>query len=144
MQAMFWWGQGVHTRVQGLPLSQTLCTRLSALRKFPQRGQHPLPQVNKLTNLLLAFSQVDEAQRHLKVKWDSFRVCEVPACPHPNTFWFPENGPIFMDTLKNACFLTTIPKFKLCSDCGALVDHTPVPPNLEPRYPYNSEPSLRS
>jgi hypothetical protein len=104
-------------------------THYSSLRKFPGAGQHPLPQVTKLTALLVAFTRCDEARRELLAKFGSLLVQEIPHCRHANSFWFPECGPVLMDTMKPKVILHNIPSLQLCSDCGCCMTtsapHTP-------------------
>lgn len=102
------------------------CTLYSSLRKFPSVGRHPLPQVNKITALLAAFARCDEASRELVTKVHSLFAREVPHCLHSNTFWFPECGPVFMDTMKPRVILCNIPSFHLCSDCGLCLAWQPA------------------
>jgi hypothetical protein len=93
-------------------------TLFSSLRKFPGAGQHPLPQVTKLTALLVAYARSDEAQRELRARFYALFSVEVPYCQHTNTFWFPESGKVLMDTMRPKVTLHRIPEFHLCSNCG--------------------------
>lgn len=108
-------------------------TLFSSLRKFPGEGRHPLPQVTKLTGLLVAYARVDEAQRDLRARFFAMFSKEVPFCTHSNTFWFPESGKVMMDTMKPKVTLNRIPEFRLCSDCGVCLqvrDPSPVVPHV--------------
>jgi hypothetical protein len=105
----------------GSPPSSS-CTMLSSLRKFPQKGQHPLPNLPVLHNALIAFIKADESQRHLAVCWNKLQARPVPGCIHSNVFWFPEQGPVVGDTLRAPhIILDKMPRLQLCSDCGTLV-----------------------
>ena len=109
-------------------------TRFSSLKKYPSKGQHPLPQIAKLSSVLFAMATHDEAHRQLQTRMRDFGKSEVPECTHPNTFSFPEQGPVFMDTLKQRTILRYAPSFLLCSDCGVCLaqsgDRHAVHPNL--------------
>jgi hypothetical protein len=99
-------------------------TLFSSLRKYPSSGQHPLPQVTKLTALLAAFARSDEARRDFDARLDAMSAVEVPHCRHPNHFWFPEVGKVLMDTMRPQILLTNMPNLLLCSDCGLLLKYS--------------------
>jgi hypothetical protein len=113
-----WWGGAWSTKDDVFSASK--CTMLSSLTKAAGRGQHPLPKLKELCELMLSFATHDEAKLAVLRKWQALFHQDVE-CSHGNTFIFPEKGPLVVDNIKNKRVLLHIPRLTLCSDCGCAV-----------------------